>query len=107
MPARLDRLPWSRFHWLVVIALGIAWILDGLEVTIVGSLSGALADSPMLHLSGSQVGMAASAYLIGAVAGALYSYDGIRRFSLPMDDAPAAAPSVPKARRKTAVLAGV
>jgi len=71
VPARLDRLPWSRFHWLVVIALGIAWILDGLEVTIVGSLSGALADSPMLHLSGSQVGMAASAYLIGAVAGAL------------------------------------
>jgi len=42
IPARLDRLPWSRFHWLVIIALGIAWILDGLEVTIVGSLSGAL-----------------------------------------------------------------
>jgi MFS family permease len=71
VPARLDRLPWSRFHWLVVTALGIAWILDGLEVTIVGSLSGALSASPMLHLSGVQVGMAASAYLIGAVGGAL------------------------------------
>ncbi len=71
VPARLDRLPWSRFHWLVVTALGIAWILDGLEVTIVGSLSGALADSPVLHLSGAQVGLAASAYLIGAVGGAL------------------------------------
>jgi MFS family permease len=71
VPARLDRLPWSRFHWLVVIALGIAWILDGLEVTIVGSLSGALSASPVLHLSGAQVGMTASAYLIGAAGGAL------------------------------------
>jgi MFS family permease len=71
VPARLDRLPWSRFHWLVICALGIAWILDGLEVTIVGSLSGALSESPVLHLSGQQVGLAASAYLVGAVAGAL------------------------------------
>ena len=72
IPARLDRLPWSRFHWLVIVALGIAWVLDGLEVTIVGSLSGALTESPVLHLSGQQVGLAASAYLIGAVAGALF-----------------------------------
>jgi MFS family permease len=72
VPARLDRLPWSRFHWLVVIALGITWILDGLEVTLVGSLSGAIANSPMLRLSGSQIGAAASAYLIGCVAGALF-----------------------------------
>ncbi len=72
VPARLDRLPWSRFHWLVICALGIAWILDGLEVTVVGSLSGALAESPMLHLTGQQVGLAASAYLIGAVGGALF-----------------------------------
>ena len=71
IPARLDRLPWSRFHWLVIFALGTAWILDGLEVTIVGSLSGALADSPTLHLSAVQIGSAASAYLIGAVSGAL------------------------------------
>ena len=47
IPNRLDRLPWSRFHWLVIGALGIAWILDGLEVTIVGSLSGALSESPV------------------------------------------------------------
>ncbi len=72
IPARLDRLPWSRFHWLVIIALGIAWVLDGLEVTIVGSLSGALTESPVLHLSAEQVGLAASAYLVGAVAGALF-----------------------------------
>jgi MFS family permease len=72
VPARLDRLPWSRFHWLVIVALGIAWVLDGLEVTIVGSLSGALTESPVLHLTGQQVGLAASAYLIGAVAGALF-----------------------------------
>jgi len=72
VPNRLDRLPWSGFHWLVVFALGIAWILDGLEVTIVGSLSGALSESPMLHLTGSEIGAAASAYLIGAVGGALF-----------------------------------
>ena len=72
VPNRLDRLPWSGFHWLVIFALGIAWILDGLEVTVVGSLSGALSDSPVLHLTGSQVGAAASAYLVGAVGGALF-----------------------------------
>ena len=71
VPARLDRLPWSRFHWLVVVALGITWILDGLEVTLVGSLSGAIAESPSLGLSGNQVGLSASAYLLGTVAGAL------------------------------------
>ena len=72
IPARLDRLPWSRFHWLVIFALGTAWILDGLEVTIVGSLSGALTNSPQLHLSAVQIGSAASAYLVGAVSGALF-----------------------------------
>jgi len=72
VPARLDRLPWARFHWLVLVALGIAWVLDGLEVTIVGSLSGALTESPVLRLTGQQVGLAASAYLVGAVAGALF-----------------------------------
>ncbi|MBV9248393.1 MAG: MFS transporter [Acetobacteraceae bacterium] len=72
VPARLDRLPWARFHWLVICALGVAWILDGLEVTVVGSLSGALSESPMLHLTGQQVGLAASAYLVGAVSGALF-----------------------------------
>ncbi|UFN49318.1 MFS transporter [Roseomonas sp. OT10] len=71
VPARLDRLPWSRFHWLVVVALGVTWILDGLEVTLVGSLAGAIHQSPSLRLSESQVGLTASAYLLGAVLGAL------------------------------------
>ncbi|MEI9963841.1 MAG: MFS transporter [Caulobacteraceae bacterium] len=71
VPARLDRLPWSRFHWLVVTALGVTWILDGLEVTLVGSLSGAIADPRSLGFSASQIGLAASAYLGGAVIGAL------------------------------------
>jgi MFS family permease len=72
VPARLDRLPWSRFHWLVVVALGITWILDGLEVTLAGAVSGALKESPALQLSNEQVGLAGSAYLLGAVLGALF-----------------------------------
>lgn len=71
VPARLDRLPWARFHWLVVAALGVTWILDGLEVTLVGSLSAAIAAPGSLDLSAAQIGLAASAYLAGAVAGAL------------------------------------
>ena len=71
IPARLDRLPWSNFHRLVVAALGITWILDGLEVTIVGSLSGALAEKTGLALSSTEIGLAGSAYVIGAVLGAL------------------------------------
>ena len=71
VPARLDRLPWARFHWLVVSALGITWILDGLEVTLVGSLSPTIAGSPIMRLSAQQVGYSASAYLAGAVGGAL------------------------------------
>lgn len=72
VPARLDRLPWSRFHWLVIAALGITWILDGLEVTLVGSLSGAIADERALNLTSTQIGLAASSYLAGAVLGALF-----------------------------------
>lgn len=71
VPARLDRLPWSRFHWLVVGALGITWILDGLEVTLVGSLSPAIAAPGALNLTSSQVGLTGSAYILGAVLGAL------------------------------------
>lgn len=71
VPARLDRLPWSRFHTLVVTALGVTWILDGLEVTLVGSLAGAIQESPALRMSSSQIGLAASAYLVGCVGGAL------------------------------------
>ncbi len=72
VPARLDRLPFARFHWRVAMALGITWALDGLEVTLVGSLAGALRESPSLALSESQVGLAGSAYLLGAVVGALF-----------------------------------
>jgi MFS family permease len=71
IPARLDRLVWSRFHLLVVIALGITWILDGLEVTIVGAIGPVLQDKATLGLSAAQIGTAGSTYVIGAVAGAL------------------------------------
>lgn len=70
IPARLDRLPWSRFHWLVV-ALGITWILDGLEVTLVGSLAGAIKQGSTLSLSDTEIGAAASCNLVGAIMGAL------------------------------------
>src|SRR5580698_9914806 len=72
IPARLDRLPWSRFHLLLVIALGITWILDGLEVTIVGAMGPVLQDSRTLGLSTPQVGAAATFYVVGAVVGALF-----------------------------------
>src|SRR4051794_35693278 len=68
---RLDRLPWSRWHWLVLIALGITWTLDGLEVTLAGSLAGILKEPQTLGLSDTQIGVSASAYLAGAVCGAL------------------------------------
>jgi MFS family permease len=71
IPARLDRLRWGRFHILVVVALGVTWILDGLEVTLAGSLAGALRTSPVLHFSNADVGLASSAYLAGAVVGAI------------------------------------
>src|SRR5271168_1099173 len=71
IPARLERLPWGRFHVLVIAALGITWILDGLEVTLAGSVAGALKASPSLHFTDTEAGLAGSAYLIGAVAGAL------------------------------------
>jgi MFS family permease len=71
IPARLDRLPWGRFHTLVVVALGITWILDGLEVTLAGTVAGALKASPVLRFSNADVGLAGSAYLAGAVLGAL------------------------------------
>src|SRR6185437_13229001 len=73
IPARLDRLPWSRFHLLMIVALGITWILDGLEVTIVGSIGPALQSAATLSLSASELGAAGSAYVIGAVGGALLS----------------------------------
>jgi MFS family permease len=72
IPARLDRLPWSPFHRLVVVALGITWILDGLEVTLAGSVAAALQQSPVLHLTSAEVGLTGSAYIAGAVLGALF-----------------------------------
>ena len=72
VPARLDRLPWSRFHWLVVCALGVTWILDGLEVTLVSSLAGAIKDPRALGLTDAQIGLVGSFYLAGAVLGALF-----------------------------------
>lgn len=71
IPFRIDRLPWSRWHWLLVVGLGITWMLDGLEVTLVGAISPRLEDANGLGLSATQIGAAASAYLGGAVAGAL------------------------------------
>src|SRR5205085_5162194 len=72
IPARMDRLPWSRWHWLVVISLGITWILDGLEVTIVGSIGAVLTNKQALGLTTVEVSSAGTAYLIGAVLGALF-----------------------------------
>ena len=72
VPARLDRLPWSRFHVLIVVSLGVTWVLDGLEVTVVGSLGPALQNKDALGLSAQDIGTAASCYVIGAVLGALF-----------------------------------
>jgi MFS family permease len=72
IPARLDALHWSGFHTRVVIALGITWVLDGLEVTLAGSLAGALKQSPVMHFSNFDVGLANSLYLAGAVLGAVF-----------------------------------
>jgi MFS family permease len=72
IPARLDRLPFGRFHVLVIAALGITWIFDGLEVTLAGALSGALKASPTLHFTNADIGLAGTAYLAGAVLGALF-----------------------------------
>src|ERR1700749_3757795 len=71
IPARLDALTWGGFHTRVVLALGITWILDGLEVTLAGALSGALKESPALRFSNFDIGLANSGYLAGAVLGAI------------------------------------
>jgi MFS family permease len=85
VPARLDRLPWSRWHWLVVIALGITWLLDGLEVTLSGSLVGILKNPRALGLTDTEIGIAGTAYLLGAVVAALgfgYATDRLGRRKL-------------------------
>ncbi|HEV8185630.1 MAG TPA: MFS transporter [Chthoniobacterales bacterium] len=83
--ARLDRLPWSRWHWLIVVALGATWILDGLEVTLAGSLAGILTHAQTLGLTDAEVGASATFYLAGAVLGAIvfgYATDRLGRKKL-------------------------
>ena len=85
VPARLDRMPWSRWHWLIVVSLGATWILDGLEVTLAGSLGGILTRPETLGLTPTQVGASATFYLTGAVLGALvfgYGTDRLGRKKL-------------------------
>lgn len=73
IPARMDRLPWSRFHWRVVIGLGTVWILDGLEVTMVGSVASRLTDAGSgIDIDSGQIGIAAAIYVLGACLGALF-----------------------------------
>lgn len=80
VPARLDALPWSSWHWLIVVSLGATWILDGLEVTLAGALGGVLTHHETLGLSDAQVGASATCYLAGAVIGALLFGYGTDRF---------------------------
>ena len=80
VPARLDRMPWSRWHWLIVVSLGATWILDGLEVTLAGALGGILTRHETLGLTDTQVGASATCYLAGAVLGALFFGYGTDRF---------------------------
>ncbi|MEP6976342.1 MAG: MFS transporter, partial [Spartobacteria bacterium] len=85
VPARLDRLPWNRHHWLLVFALGATWILDGLEVTLAGSVGAILTHRDTLNLSTTQIGGSATCYLIGAVFGAIgfgYATDRLGRKKL-------------------------
>ena len=68
----MDRLPWSSWHWLVVLGLGTVWILDGLEVTIVGAIGARLTEKDALGISDSQLGLAGTIYVVGAASGALF-----------------------------------
>jgi len=72
IPARIDRLPWSGFHTRMVVALGVAWILDGLEITVASSVADVLHQKDTLALSSTAVGLIATVYLAGEVAGALF-----------------------------------
>jgi MFS family permease len=72
VPARLDRLPWTKFHWRVILGLGAAWILDGLEIQIVATIGTVLQDNQALSLSSADVGLLGSVYLLGEVVGALF-----------------------------------
>jgi hypothetical protein len=65
VPARLDRLPWTRYHWLIISGLGVSWVLDGLEIQIAATVGTVLQDRATLHLSSSDVGLMGSVYLFG------------------------------------------
>ena len=80
VPARLDRMPWSSWHWLIVVSLGATWILDGLEVTLAGAVGGILTRPETLRLTDTGVGATATCYLAGAVVGALLFGYGTDRF---------------------------
>ncbi len=80
VPARLDRMPWSSWHWLIVVSLGATWILDGLEVTLAGAVGGILTRRETLGLTDTEVGASATCYLAGAVLGALLFGYGTDRF---------------------------
>src|SRR5262245_8375357 len=80
IPARLDALPWSSWHWLIVVSLGATWILDGLEVTVAGAMGGVFTRPEMLGCSASPVGGSSTFYLAGAVLGALLFGYGSDRF---------------------------
>src|SRR4051794_12241799 len=71
VPGRLDRLPWSRWHLLVVVALGVTWLLDGLEGNLAGSLAGILKRPDTLNFSDAELGLSSTYYLVGSVLGAL------------------------------------
>jgi len=71
VPARMDRLPWTKFHWMIVVGLGVSWILDGLEIQLVSLVGNVLKEPETLHLTTSEVGLMASVYLAGEVVGAL------------------------------------
>src|SRR3954470_5702618 len=71
IPARIDRLPWSPFHTRMVIALGVAWVLDGLEITVASSVTGVLTEPDTLAFTSAQAGLIATVYLLGQVVGAL------------------------------------
>src|SRR5579884_867311 len=71
IPGRLDRLPWTRFHWLLVTALGITWVLDGLEATVVAAISPVLEHPTTLGFTAGEIGLAGTLYLAGCIVGAL------------------------------------
>src|SRR6478735_10782186 len=71
IPARIDRMPWSRFHTRMVAALGVAWVLDGMEITIASAVGDVLRAPETLGLTSTEVGFAATVYLLGQVTGAL------------------------------------